>query len=227
MKRALDRSGSKLVAELLGTMIFVILGAGSIVAASYLALPPYIALLVIALGNGMGLGLAVSMTMNISGGHLNPAVTLGVLIAGKIRARQAVAYWAMQLTGATLGALLLLEFFTQSVGASVLWGAPALGASVSVLQGIAVEAIMTFILVFAVFGTAVDRRAPKIGGLGIGLAVVLDVFIGGNLTGAAMNPARWFGPALVSMSFSNWYVYIIGPAIGAAVASYIYSRFLL
>jgi len=81
--------------------------------------------------------------------------------------------------------------------------------------------VLTLVLVFAVFGTAVDRRAPRLGGMAIGLAVAADVLMGGPLTGAAMNPARWFGPALASGHWDNWYVWWVGPLIGAIVAAVI------
>jgi glycerol uptake facilitator-like aquaporin len=88
--------------------------------------------------------------------------------------------------------------------------------------GIAIEAVLTVVLVLTVFGTAVDRRAPRLGGMAIGLAVAADILVGGPLTGAAMNPARWFGPALASGHWDNWYVWWLGPLIGAIVAAVIY-----
>ena len=88
------------------------------------------------------------------------------------------------------------------------------------------ETILTFFLVFMVFTTAVDNRAPKIAGFGIGLVVFLDALVGGSLTGAAMNPARWAGPALASMYLTNWYVYIIGPVLGGILAALFYTWFI-
>jgi glycerol uptake facilitator-like aquaporin len=101
-------------------------------------------------------------------------------------------------------------------------GTPQVGAGITIAGAIVVEAILTVLLVLAVFGTAIDRRAPKLGGLAIGLAVTADVLMGGPLTGAAMNPARWFGPAVASGTFSDWYVWWIGPLLGATVAAAIY-----
>jgi glycerol uptake facilitator-like aquaporin len=89
-------------------------------------------------------------------------------------------------------------------------------------MGIGIEAVLTMVLILAVIGTAVDPRAPRIGGLAIGLAVAADILVGGPLTGAAMNPARWFGPAVAAGAYADWYVWWIGPAIGAAVAALIY-----
>jgi MIP family channel proteins len=214
-------------AELFGTLIFVLIAAGSVVSATSLQLPSYIALPFVAVATGLALALAVSATMGISGGHLNPAVTIGLLAAGKIKFDEAVVYVIAQLIGATVGALLLFAFFPAALGSSVSWGVPALGAGVGVPQAIAVEAIMTFILVFMVFGTAVYELAPKIGGFGIGLAVTLDALIGGPITGAAMNVARWFGPALISLNFANWYVYILGPVIGGILAALVFMKLLV
>jgi MIP family channel proteins len=208
--------------EFIGTLIFVFVGAGSAVAVQYLGLAGS-GLLLVALANGIGLALAITFAMNISGGHMNPAVTIGMLVTKNIKGLDALAYIIAQVLGATAGALLLVLLMPAVAGAAVHYGTPSLAPSVGVMQGIALEAVMTAFLVFMVFGTAVDKRAPKIGGFGVGLIVVLDVIVGGPLTGAAMNPARAIGPAIASMSFAGWYVYWIGPIIGAVVAALIYS----
>ncbi|HTC85257.1 MAG TPA: aquaporin, partial [Candidatus Acidoferrum sp.] len=96
------------------------------------------------------------------------------------------------------------------------------GANVSIGTGIALEAILTVVLLVTVFGTAVDSRGPKIGGLAIGLAITADILVGGPVTGAAMNPARWFGPALASGFLDNAVVWIVGPLLGAAIAAILY-----
>ena len=101
-------------------------------------------------------------------------------------------------------------------------GTPAVADGISVTGAIIIEAILTMVLIVAVIGTAIDPRAPKIGGLAIGLAVAADIFMGGPLTGAAMNPARWFGPAVVSGTYTDWYVWWIGPLVGAAIIALVY-----
>jgi glycerol uptake facilitator-like aquaporin len=123
---------------------------------------------------------------------------------------------AQLLGGAAAG--FALAYFFGDVGPAV----PALGEGVDVIEGILLEAIMTTVLLFAVFGTAVDARGPKIGGLAIGLAVAADILFGGPLTGAAMNPARWFGPAVAAGAFDNWFVWWIGPFLGAIVVAVLY-----
>jgi glycerol uptake facilitator-like aquaporin len=111
--------------------------------------------------------------------------------------------------------------------AAVIKGTPVLGETTTVGQGIIIEAVLTFFLVFVVFGSAVDARAPKIGGLAIGLTVALDILFGGPLTGAAMNPARTFGPALAAGFWKFHVVYWAGPMLGGGLAGLVYGRFLI
>jgi MIP family channel proteins len=207
--------------EALGTFIFVFLGAGSAIAASYAGLGGS-ALLAVAFANGIGLALAISFTMNISGGHINPAVTIAAFINKLISTKDAIIYIIAQIIGATLAGILLVAIFPALLGVMVHYGAPTLGSGVSVVTGITLEAIMTLFLVLMVFGTIVDQRAPKMAGFGVGLIVVIDVLVGGAFTGAAMNPARAIGPMIASGFFANWYVYWIGPIIGAVIAALIY-----
>jgi len=218
---------SRLTAEFVGTLFFVFIAAGSVVSAAYLGIPAALTIPFVAVGIGLALALAVSATMGVSGGHLNPAVTIGLFVANKIKGKEAILYIIAQVLGATVGAALLFVLFPVSVGNAVYWGTTTLGNGVTILQGIAVEAILTFFLLLAVFGTAVDERAPKIGGFGIGLTVMLDILVGGAISGGAMNPARAIGPAIVSMHFAAWYVYWIGPIIGGVVAALVYKELIL
>ena len=134
---------------------------------------------------------------------------------------RAALYVGAQLIGAVGAGLALKAVFPDAWQASNI-GTPALGPGITPLAGIGIEAVLTVVLVLTVIGTAVDPRAPKIGGLAIGLAVAADILVGGPLTGAAMNPARWFGPAVAAGAYADWYVWWIGPAIGAAAAALIY-----
>jgi MIP family channel proteins len=208
-----------LVAEGVGTCLFFIVGAGSIVLGTFA--PPGPGLLGIALAHGLILAVVVSSLGAVSGGHVNPAVTFGLWIAGKIEATRAVLYVVAQLIGAAAAGFVLRLVFPDAWQATNI-GVPALGAGVSPATGIALEAIMTVVLLLAVFGTAVDPRGPKIGGFAIGLAISADILVGGPVTGAAMNPARWFGPAVASGFFDNAYVWIVGPLLGAALAAIAY-----
>jgi MIP family channel proteins len=207
-----------LVAEAVGTFLFFFIAAGAALAATG---DPAAVLLTIALAHGVVLAVLVSSFGAVSGGHFNPAVTLGLWVAGKVDVVRGGAYFVAQMVAAAAAGYALVYVFTDVTPA-----VPALGAGVDVTEGIILEAIMTMVLLFAVFGTAVDARGPKIGGLAIGLAVAADILLGGTLTGAAMNPARWFGPALAAGDFQNWYVWWIGPFAGAIIVALLY-RFLL
>ncbi len=217
-----------LAAEFIGTMLFVFLGAGSVVAfTSTGASAATIGALGVALAHGVALAIIVSATMNISGGHINPAVTAGLWVANKIDARTAGQYVLAQLLGALVGAALIKGILPRMAVNLSLAGAPRLANDVTFMQGIWVEAVLTFFLVSAVFGTAVSPEAPKMGGWGIGLAVFVDALVGGHLTGAAMNPARAFGPAMISADLHGQAVYWIGPLLGGAVAGLLWKTVLL
>ncbi|MGH2463319.1 MAG: aquaporin [Candidatus Limnocylindria bacterium] len=203
-----------LVAEAIGTFLFFFIAAG---AALVVTGDPAATLLVVALAHGVVLAVLVSSLGATSGGHFNPAVTLGLWVAGKIDAVKGLAYVVAQLVGGAAAGFALAWRFTD-VGPAV----PALGAGVDPATGILLESVMTAVLLLAVFGTAVDSRGPKIGGLAIGLAVAADILFGGTLTGGAMNPARWFGPAVAAGAFDNWYVWWIGPFLGAVVVALLY-----
>lgn len=212
-----------LAAEALGTFFFVTLGAGAILADA--ASGGGGGLIAIALAHGVALSVAVSVFGAISGGHFNPAVTLGVAIARKLAWSVVLPYWGAQLAGALAAGILLRLLFSAEVAASAHLGAPSIAAGYPTGSATLLEAVLTFFLLLAVFGTAVAPAAPRIAGFGIGLTVMADIFVGGPLTGAAMNPARWFGPAVASLFFDNWWVYWVGPLAGGAVAGLLY-RFL-
>jgi len=222
-----NRSAPALIAEAIGTFLFFFVGAGSVVLGDYLAAGGGSGpgLLGVALAHGLALAVLVSALGAVSGGHFNPAVTLAVWIMGRITLVRALLYALAQLVGAVGAGLALQAVFTNAWQHSNV-GTPALGTGISPIAGIGVEAVLTALLVLAVIGTAVDPRAPKIGGLAIGLAVAADILVGGPLTGAAMNPARWFGPAVTSGAFADWYVWWIGPAVGATVAALVYRLWL-
>ena len=204
------------IAEAVGTFALIFIGIGAIHANP--------GLLGVALAYGLTMAVFVSATMNVSGGHLNPAVTLGALVGGKIDLKDATRYWVSQLIGATVAAFVCLGLFDHT---TVITGTPQLGGGTSPLGGIVIEAITTFFLVFVVYGTAIDPRAPKIGGLAIGLTITLGILFAGPLTGGAINPARVFGPALAVSFWDAHYVYWIGPLLGGAAAGWTYKTFLL
>jgi aquaporin Z len=219
-----SRLSIRVGAEFVGTFVFVLVGAGSAVATRSLGVSdPASSLVIAALANGLGLAVAVSATMGISGGSLNPAVTLALYAAKKLPSRDVVPYVVAELAGATVAASVLVVSLPQSLGAGAGWGAPALSTSISAGQGTLLELVMTVFLATAIFGTAVSPGAPKIGGFGIGLAVLADVLLGGPFTGAAMNPARAIGPEVAGLSFPPyWYIYWIGPVAGAVAVGLLY-----
>lgn len=181
----------------------------------------------IALAHGLAIACLVSATMSISGGQLNPAVTIGLLSVRKISPAQAGVNILAQIVGGLLGGYLALASVGRGADA-IMGGVPDLGAGVSVGTGILVEAILTFLLMFVVMGTGVDPRfGARIGGLAIGLTVAMDIMAGGPVTGAAMNPARWIGAAIPASHTANALVYIIGPILGAVAGALLYEYTLL
>ena len=210
----LSRMGAAVVAEAVGTFLFFFVGIGAVVAGADLV--------GVAFAHGLALAVLVSALGAVSGGHFNPAVTVAVRLSGGIRWGHAVVYIVAQLAGAVAAGFAVMAVFPEAAYSAAGGGTPALGEGITVAAGIGIEAVLTLLLVLTVFGTAIDPRAPKIGGLAIGLAVAADIMMGGPLTGAAMNPARWFGPAVASGSYDDWYVWWIGPLIGAIVGAVIY-----
>lgn len=213
------------IAEAVGTFTFVFIGAGS-VASKFFPDAGY-GLLGIALAHALALSVMITATMSISGGHLNPAVTVGLLAARRIDYRTAIAYIVAQLVGAAAAVCLLKGLYPSGVLHTISYGTPHLGPSVTLATGIAIEAVLTFFLVSAVFGTMVNPDAPKVGGFGVGLVLVFDILVGGPLTGAAMNPARAFGPALVANQWVAQGVYWVGPIVGGLVAALLWEYALL
>src|SRR4051812_45707083 len=211
------------LAEFIGTFALIFIGVGAIPA----PLPPLPGgradIVAIALAHGLTIAVMVSATAHVSGGQLNPAVTFGLLLGGKMTLRDSICYWAAQLLGAVAAGFVCLALFGKEAVAT---GTPQLAAGgVSWQQGVALEMILTFLLVFVVYATAVDARGPHtVAGLAIGLTVTLDILCGGPYTGAAMNPARTFGPAVAANLWKGHWVYWVGPMLGGAVAGLLYSR---
>lgn len=212
-------------AELVGTALFVLAGAGSVVVNA--ANPAGIGPMGVAAAHGIALAVIVSTVMGISGGHLNPAVTLGLYAARKVDGRTTAVYIGAQLVGAILGAALIKGVFPAGAVNVTNVGTPAIAPNVTLFQGIWIEAAFTFLLMSAVLGTAVSSEAPKIGGFGIGLAVFVGGIVAGPLTGAVLNPARALGPALVGWEFHGQAVYWIGPVLGSTLAALLWKLVLL
>jgi len=218
-----EPSWKKGVAELVGTFALIYVGVMVLVGGFGRGGADLTA---IALAHGLAIAVMVSATMSISGGQLNPAVTVGLLVGRKISPAQAGVNILMQLVGGILGGY-LAKLSLAGITSDISGGVPDLGAGVSLGQGILIEAILTFFLVFVVYGTGVDPRfGARIGGLAIGLTVALDIMAGGPLTGGAMNPARWLGSAIPAAHFGNALVYIVGPLVGGVAAGLLYTNVL-
>lgn len=208
--------GRKLAAEFIGAFALIFVGAGAIIQTGGQSL------IVIAVAHGLAIALLVSSLGHISGGLFNPALTIGLWATRRLDTITTVAYIIAQLLGAVVAALALVLLFPEALRDAVALGTPLLGRGIDFAQGVILEAIATFFLMLAVFGTALDPRGPKLGGFGIGLILTMDILAIGTLTGAAMNPARTFGPALVGGEWADHLVYWIGPIIGAVVAALVY-----
>ncbi len=218
----------RVVAELFGTFAFVFLGCASVVVNAYPGSGGgLLGIQGIALVHGVALAIMVTATMAISGGLLNPALTIGMVVARRLDARSAGAYIAAQLVGAVLAALAVQLVFPSGIARLVSLGTPLISATVTMQQAIGIEALLTFFLMSAVFGTAVSASAPRVGGFAIGLTVFVCIMVAAPLTGPAINPARAFGPALVGGVWTGHAAYWIGPILGAALAAVLWDRVLM
>jgi aquaporin TIP len=216
----------RLTAEALGTFGLVFVGAAVVVVNG--GFPNSgIGLLGIALAHAVVLSVMVTATMTISGGHLNPAVTIGLLATRRIDVVTAGAYIVTQLVAACAAAFLVQLLLPPDAVRNAMAGVPVIASSVSLGQAIGMELVLTFFLVSAVFGTAISPDAPRVAGFGIGLVLLFDILVGGPLTGAAMNPARAFGPAVVSGEWVGHLVYWIGPIAGGILAALLWEYVLL
>jgi aquaporin TIP len=203
---------ARAVAEFVGAFTLIFAGVGAIALGADLT--------GVALAHGLAIAVMVSAVGHISGGHFNPAITFGFLVTRRIAPMLAGIYWVAQLAGALAAALLAKWLFPGDALGS---GVPSVHV-ISSFEAAVLEAILTFFLVWVIFATAADPRGAfrSIAGLAIGFTIALDVCMGGPFTGAAMNPARAFGPQLVQDVWSNAWVWYVGPAAGALAAAMAY-----
>ncbi len=207
-----------LVTEFIGTFALIFVGAGA------LAISPG-NLVAVALAHGLVIVTFAYAYGHISGTHINPAVTLGLLVAGEIQFTVAIGYWIVQFAGGILGALVLKAVLPMAsdLGVTILTTTEAGGAfTVTPIQGLFVEIILTFFLVNTIFNTAVSGKVGNFAGLAIGLTLVLAILMGGPLTRASLNPARTLGPAIASGNFADLWLYFVGPFVGAVLAALLY-----
>jgi MIP family channel proteins len=210
-------------AEFVGVFALTFIGGGAIIASKSTA---GVGLLDVAFAHGIALAVMVSATMRISG-HINPAVTIGFLVTRRIEPMMAGVYICGQLLGAVFAVLALKALVPPDQFLAVHGTIQEIAPNVSTAQAGGLEAICTFFLTFVVFGTAVDPRAPKIGGLAVGLVITMGILAIGPLTGGSMNPARSFGPAFVTGNYYGQFVYVVGPLLGSVVAALLYENVLM
>lgn len=217
-----DKGYPAYLAEFIGTTILVL----AICAFISRSAPLPVDLLSIGLVHAIALMALVYAIGSISGAHVNPAVTLALLMVRQISPRDATGYLGSQFAGGLVGALLARMFYSTRGGVLDFGAAtvsPRFLHGGSVWLALIAEAVGTFILMWAVMGTAVNADAPKgVAGVAIGGSLGLAVLLFGPATGGSFNPARWFGPALVSGTWSDGWLYVIGPVLGAAAAAAIY-----
>lgn len=200
-----------LAAEFVGTFALIFIGAGALAIGQA-------NLVGVALAHGLVIVAFAYAYGHISGTHINPAVTLGLLIAGEIEFVVAIGYWIVQFLGGILGAVVLNAVLPDAGDL----GVTILGEGVGVGQGLVVEIVLTFFLVNTIFNTAVSGKAGNFAGLAIGLTLVLCILMGGPLTRASLNPARTLGPAVVSGNYTDIWLYFVGPLVGAILAALLY-----
>jgi aquaporin TIP len=225
----LDNWIRPLIAEMIGPFALVLMGAGAIMTATTKGFGDGGTLVMVALAHGLAIGLMVAAAGHISGGHYNPAVTVALWFGGKIGTIKAAAYIVAQLIGAVLAALVLRYIFNEAIRDASGFGVPSINYAdrqdvliVGRAHGFVIEAILTFFLVYVIHGVAVDGRgAHAIAPLAIGLTITMDILLAGPLTGAAMNPARHFGPALVDSNWKDAWLYWVAPIAGGLAASFL------
>jgi MIP family channel proteins len=214
------------VAEFIGTFAIVFVGSMSLMMANGTGAPASIAMLVVALAVGLVTAVMVTSTMRVAG-HLNPAVTLGFMVARRIEAYMAGVYVAGQILGGIAAAFLAKMVVPVALYTSARGGGQLISLDVSLGQAITVELVATFFLVWAVFATAVDPKAPRVGGLAVGFAMTAGILAIGPLTGGSMNPARSLGPALASGYLEGQVVFWTGPLLGGLLAGLLYDQLFL
>lgn len=214
----------RLVAEFLGTFMLVFFGCGAVVMQSYPSADWH--LMGVAVVHAAALAAAILTFFRFSI-HFNPAVTVALAAMRRLPWRDAAAYLVVQLVAAVLAAALLKALVPPGAASIVNLGTPQLHGSLSVPMGIGVEALLAFLLVSAYYGTAIAGDGSRVAGVAIGLTLVFATMVGGPLTGAALNPARAFGPALVSGTWHAHVVYWVGPIVGALLAAVVWEKGML
>jgi MIP family channel proteins len=211
------------VAELVATFALVFIGAGASITSGF-----GLDLTGVALAHGLVLAAMIAATIHLGGGFVNPAVSIGLWVAGRLTTTRALVLVLAEILGAVAAAFLLRYLVPETAFTSASGGTPVISSAVPAGKAIVIEAVCTFFLVFAVFALAADGRRPAINAaFAIGSVYAFCIMAFGPFTGAAMNPARWLGPALASGSWADWYVWLVGPVSGAVIAAVLYVALFL
>eukprot|EP00043_Microstomoeca_roanoka_P016199 m.164486 g.164486 ORF g.164486 m.164486 type:complete len:281 (-) comp16409_c3_seq1:266-1108(-) len=218
----------KALAEFFGTLLFVFIGCGTIQSVHDETGGSAALYLTIALAHGLAIFALVSATAKISGGHLNPAVSIAIFITDhkNFSWKHLVSYIVAQLAGAIAGAAILLGVYKRDILDATKFGSHHLGAGYTVGNGVLIEIILTLLLVLVILRTAVDRVGLDYAPLAIGIVVTIDHLIGIPVSGASMNPARSLGPAVLANAWDDHWIYWVGPISGALLASVVYFAFM-
>ena len=226
-----ENIAQKLIVEALGAFALCFFSIGAVI------LTQGQDIVAIGLATGLAIGIMVAAAGHISGGHYNPAITAGMLVTKRISVPDGIAYIVAQLVGGVLGAGAITLAYLDVDRNRVNLGLPAVGTSIVADPGVnltatnalAMEFILTFFLVLVVFGTAVDKRSIGrwIAPLAIGITIAIGNMAGVAASGAAINPVRWFGPAVIQQDFANAWVWIVGPVLGGLAAALLYDLFLM
>jgi MIP family channel proteins len=218
----------KLIAEFCGTFTIVLISVGAICADQYLTATgkPGFGVLGIAAAYGTAIGVMATAIGPISGGHFNPAVTIGLWVTKRLGSLDTILYWAAQLLGAMAAGYTIKSIVPDSSWAPVALGTPALAPDFSRAHAMALEGVTTLLWVLVFFATAVDTKADsdRLSVFAVGLTAWMGALLAYPFTGAAMNPARAFGPALASGHWTNHGVYWVGPLFGGVLAGFAYDR---
>lgn len=219
----------KLTAEFLGSFALIFFGAGAVCVDWYPHASNALGLLGIAMVYGLTMAIMVSAFGHISGGHFNPAITIGFWVTKRLNTIDTIAYWAAQLAGAIAAAFLLKSIIPDDTWRAVALGTPMFAHDFTRLSGMILEGLTTFFLVLTVFAASVDERASfrPVAGFAIGLSLALGSLIASPFTGGALNPARAFGPALASSHWQNHGIYWVGPLAGGFLAGFLYDSLFL
>ncbi|KAK3015999.1 hypothetical protein RJ639_005946 [Escallonia herrerae] len=214
-----------LIVEFICTFLFVFAGVGAAMATDKLTGNEVVNLFFVAMAHALVVAVMISAGFRICGGHINPAVTLALCVGGHITVFRSILYWIDQCL-ASVAACAVLTYVTGGLTTPII----SLTSGVGSLQGMVLEIVLTFSLLFTVYATIVDPKKGALDGLGpllTGLVVGANIMAGGAFSGAAMNPARAFGPALVSGDWTDHWVYWVGPLIGGGLAGFMFENFFI